>query len=627
MLKKLHGIVSRAYLKKIDATGLAVFRIFYSLVLFCEVLQLHYFRHLVFDPIPYLEPAELETGPVIILWMVVIAFITIGFQTRISVIVNYLFTVLFFGLCTRFEYHMFYVYTGVNFLMMFLPLSKVLSIDRLLLKLKYSNTRFTYNPPRTVSKLSYTIPLLVAVAFVYFDSIFFKSLSPMWRGGLGFWLPASMPIVTHTDGSIFLNSEIFSKALGYLTFIFEFIFLFTFWFKRFRVPLLIIGIGLHIGIVISFAIPWFGFGVTAIYMLLVPVSCWKRWKPVPVKNPRLYFYYDNECPLCMRTKISIEHIDVKKKIRFLSVQAHAAEQQAFKNISGEELLLNIYSVDGKGKIYKGFDTYIQVANAIWWLKPLSLLMRIPGIYHLGKSIYGFVARNRNTERCTEENCGYTPPAVPVEEDKIKILHRFTVADLKTWGITAGLILLVVFQLIISLDSAAPSKIFRKLSGSKGNIVHHFSSSVREFTKPFFGITNHGVFMDHHFINYNHLFAVVYLKPGGGEEWLPMTQPDGQPGWYNYGSEMVNWDFRVNNANVNQRKLLKGIRNYSAFWSQKHDISLDDASFKIMVKEIETPVKWERDFLHNQIMKPWREIGTATWKNEEFNCAIEPVEGL
>jgi len=386
MLKKLHGIVSRAYLKKIDATGLAVFRIFYSLVLFCEVLQLHYFRHLVFDPIPYLEPAELETGPVIILWMVVIAFITIGFQTRISVIVNYLFTVLFFGLCTRFEYHMFYVYTGVNFLMMFLPLSKVLSIDRLLLKLKYSNTRFTYNPPRTVSKLSYTIPLLVAVAFVYFDSIFFKSLSPMWRGGLGFWLPASMPIVTHTDGSIFLNSEIFSKALGYLTFIFEFIFLFTFWFKRFRVPLLIIGIGLHIGIVISFAIPWFGFGVTAIYMLLVPVSCWKRWKPVPVKNPRLYFYYDNECPLCMRTKISIEHIDVKKKIRFLSVQAHAAEQQAFKNISGEELLLNIYSVDGKGKIYKGFDTYIQVANAIWWLKPLSLLMRIPGIYHLGKSI-------------------------------------------------------------------------------------------------------------------------------------------------------------------------------------------------------------------------------------------------
>jgi len=215
----------------------------------------------------------------------------------------------------------------------------------------------------------------------------------------------------------------------------------------------------------------------------------------------------------------------------------------------------------------------------------------------------------------------------VEEDKIKILHRFTVADLKTWGITAGLILLVVFQLIISLDSAAPSKIFRKLSGSKGNIVHHFSSSVREFTKPFFGITNHGVFMDHHFINYNHLFAVVYLKPGGGEEWLPMTQPDGQPGWYNYGSEMVNWDFRVNNANVNQRKLLKGIRNYSAFWSQKHDISLDDASFKIMVKEIETPVKWERDFLHNQIMKPWREIGTATWKNEEFNCAIEPVEGL
>lgn len=41
--------------KKIDGTGLAIFRIVYSLVLICEILQMLYLKNLIFDRVPYLE--------------------------------------------------------------------------------------------------------------------------------------------------------------------------------------------------------------------------------------------------------------------------------------------------------------------------------------------------------------------------------------------------------------------------------------------------------------------------------------------------------------------------------------------------------------------------------------------
>ncbi|MEO8085338.1 MAG: DCC1-like thiol-disulfide oxidoreductase family protein [Bacteroidota bacterium] len=629
MFKKIHKLVESSYFKRIDATGLAVFRISYSLVLLMEVIQLYYFRHLVFDTIPFLKPSELNFGPIIILWIGVILFIVMGLFTRTAAIINYLFTVLFFGLCSTFEYHMFYVYTGINFLIIFLPVSKVLSIDLLRVKLKFSNTKFFYKPGRTVTQLAYTIPLFLAVAFVYFDSTLFKLLSPMWLRGLGLWLPASMPLDVNVDASPLLNSEFVSKFLGYLTFVFELAFLFTFWFKKFRIPLLIVGVGLHLGIVILFAIPWFGLGVAAIYLLLIPAGYWKKWKRPEVKNQRLTFYYDNECPLCARTKIVIEHFDIRKRIRFLALQSHYQDQPAFKEISYDDILRDIYSTDEKGKVFKGFDTYIRVANEIPYLKPLSWLMRIPGIYHIGKSVYGFVARKRNTERCTEDNCGYTPPSIPADADKIKIMHGLSLADLKVRGITFGLVTLTIFQLIISLNSGVPSKTIRLVMGkeNKDNFVRRFSLSVKSFTRPFLGITNHGVFMDHHLMNYNNLFAVTYVDPAGGERWLPMTLPSGMPGAYIYGSELIKWTFRVNNPEVEQQKVEEGIEKFSAFWAVKHGISLRNAQFKIKMKEIESTLVWQKDFLKKNIAGPWRDIGTAQWKEEQFTCAIENINGL
>lgn len=631
MFKKLYQKFSQLYDKQIDARGLAIFRIAFSLVLLAEVIQLYYFRHLIFDKIPYLVPGEIEMWPVLLFWMVALIFVILGLFTRIAAIVNYILTVVVIGTISSFEYHMFYSYLIISFLFMFLPLSKTFSLDRLILKLKYSNTRFKYSPPQTVSVLAYYIPILAGIGFVYFDSLFFKYTSHLWLNGLGMWLPSSMPQAVLFNVSFLLNVKFLVIALGYITLVFETIFLFIFWRKKWRLPILIIGIGLHIGILICFPIPLFALGVIALYILMVPVGFWKKiFNRNKESKNSLQFYLDGECPLCSRICITINHFDSGNRIEFLTVQENASKQPALADIPMDKLLDNIYSVNSKGEIYVGLDTYIQVLNAIWYLKPLSWLLRIPGVYHLGKRVYKYIATNRTTERCTEDNCGYVLPELPANDAKFKILTNYTLKDLKVGCIYLGIIILTILQICVTYNSPLVMQAYTQLGVSNSRIVtlsKKATSIVFIPAKTFLGITHHAVFMDSHFRNYNHSVAVIYKASNGVDTWLPFTDSDGTPGDYIFGPNWIKWTYRTNSPLVNQELLNNGIRDFTAFRAYKNNINLDNAEFIIKVKKNEEPTNWEFNFLNKQLNNPWLDAGQVRWTDDIFTSDIKIIEEM
>jgi predicted DCC family thiol-disulfide oxidoreductase YuxK len=624
-------LIKKLYDKKISGFGLSIFRIAYSLVLLAEICQFYFFRHLMFDKIPYIEKAEISFEIPIAIWGIAVFFILIGLFTRTASIINYLMTVILIGTIGTYEYHVFSVYCGVNFLLMFLPVSRNLSLDRLLVKYKYSNARFTYNPPTEVSVLAYYVPVFVAIALIYFDSVFFKFASPMWQSGLGLWLPSAIPQTAFIPLNWLMNQKYLVIGLGYLTLLFETVFLFTFFRKKWRVPLLIIGMGLHIGILVCYPIPWFALGMCSLYLLMVPVSWWEKLFGQKKENaPKMTFYYDGECPLCNRTKITVQHFDRCGKIDFKTVQYFSEQDPLLNGISQDDLLNNVHSVRN-GKVYKGIDTYIQVLDCIWCTKPLGWLLRIPGIYHLEKKVYVFIAKNRNTERCTEENCGYTPPAVPPKEETLKILQNYTLKDLKTGLVTTGLSILILLQIIVSYNSPVPKQLRAKI-GLENNFVNRtleeISSTVANITSTFLGITRHGVFLDGHFRGYDHLISVVYSdKKSNQEIWLPITDKDGTPGDYLWGTNWAKWTFRVNNPYINQGNLEKGIRDFTAFWAAKNGIDLNDATFIIKLKKVETTNHWEKDFLKRQMEQPWQDIGVAVWKGNQYSIQLPEVEKL
>lgn len=258
--------------KRIDASGLALFRIVYSTILAAEVFQYFRFRHLVFDVIPFLEPYELNMFYPLLLWLASLICLIAGFRTKTAAVANYVLTVTLLSSLYTFNYHVHLAYLGLNILLMILPVSRVWSVD------SWLETRRSPNEvrDRSVNVFAYYLPIYVGLGLVYFDSIFYKFSSDMWLKGLGVWKPSTLVFVAFHDTSFLLNREFFIKALSYITLVFELIFLFTFWFRRFRTPLLIIGLGLHVGILIAFPIPWFALTACAIYILLAPVSWWRK---------------------------------------------------------------------------------------------------------------------------------------------------------------------------------------------------------------------------------------------------------------------------------------------------------------------------------------------------------------
>ena len=85
-MKKINQFYNKIYNKQIDGTGLAIFRICYSTILFCEILQMFYFRHLIFDEIHYLNLPEISSAIPIIIWAISVAFILFGLFTKTALI-------------------------------------------------------------------------------------------------------------------------------------------------------------------------------------------------------------------------------------------------------------------------------------------------------------------------------------------------------------------------------------------------------------------------------------------------------------------------------------------------------------------------------------------------------------
>ena len=487
----LYRLIDKYYRLRIDPIGLSLFRIAYSSVVLLEVLQLFYFRAMVY------APSSTQTTIELTAWIVVVVCLIVGLGTRPATILNYAFTLRFVSTLTDWEYHFDYGMTGMNFILMFMPVSRVLSVDALW---RHWRTRTLAKQPQTdlVSALNYTIPIFVGVGLVYFDSIFHKVTSQIWTQGLGIWVPSSLPQITWHDWSILLNFELIALSLGYLTFFFEFAFVFCFWFRKLWLPLFVVGVGLHLGILATFPIPLFALGNVSFYILLVPVKLWRR--------------------LCGHP----------------SSRARESLQDSLP-ISRENTL--------------------RVCS-------IYLFLALVTILHL-VSIYN-------------------SPLLA----KVRLQSHFEQTEF-------------------------------------GTALARFGRSTLRFSRHYFGITPHGVFMDSHFMGYEQIIALVHVDIDGTETWLPIIDKNGQPRHYNWGRNWVKWTFRTNGPQLYEELFLTGLKEFSGFWLGKNGKSLDLARFQIKVKFIKVPNRWEKDFLTRQKQSPWRDAGTVRWENGIFKgqCAL------
>lgn len=632
MYQKILGRVKMGLNKQVPALGLGVFRLFLGLVIFQEVVFLYYFRHLIFDPIPFLDVASPSIHFFLILWGLNALFITVGYHTRFAAVVNYFFWVIFTTFTPMWQdfdggFDQFMI--GSSLLLIFLPTERALSLDNLKLKLKFSRPGLPYYPPPTVSVLSYYLPLAIALGLLYFDSATHKLFAEHWRNGLGGWLPSTMPYyISAIDMTPILNNEALQKIIGYSIIVFQFIFIFTFYFRPFRVPLMMMGAAFHSGIVLSLNIYPFGFGMLVYYFLMVPFSWWRKLKEtLQCEVPALTVFYDQQCPLCNRTRIIVEHFDIFKAIEFKGLQDHARKYPELNNLSDDQLLEDLYALDQKNRLYLGIDTYIQILLKMKYTALLGVMIRIPGIYHAGKQIYRRIADQRTRLTC-DESCLISTEKNPREECNLRNIYERYAGTMEQRSRRIAKFLVVV--LVLQLNSTIHYGILYRLDSPGkeseiGQVLKQISNGILSLSHVFLGITPHALYLHDHLHGYDHILALTYKDSRGQERWLPFVNGEGRLIAPNWGRVQSMWANIAVTPNIEQKHLYKFIEKVTAFWGIKIGLNLQEAEFIIKLKEVEVPVHWQKDLRNHNLNQPWVNIGKVIWKEGSMHIEIPDID--
>lgn len=584
--RAVHAWTDKVLFKRVDPIGLAVFRMVFSLILACELFQLYTYRHIMYDRVPFGDVGELDVRYIFLFWGLTVTALFVGFKTRVSAVLNYIFSVIVFSSAGSFEYHIFYVYVGVGLVAVFLPLSATCSVDDWLARRRWALANTAPWPSKGVYAAAYLVPVLVGVGFVYFDSILYKFTSPMWLKGLGMWLPASLPMVIWNDASAVLDQKGLMLFLGYLVVAFETIFLFTFWHRRFRVPFLALGMFFHLGILIIFPIPWFALATMALYLLMVPVRWWHCLFGGRKREARVRVFYDASEPAIRRIIAALSYFDPRGRVAFLDVtDMNEVPQEFGQNPDGSK---GMTAVNGSAVVGNGPDALCMVLKAM----PLTWVIgHLVSWTALKRRLWSAISGS-DVDRASAESP--SSMRMPIE--------------LGPRGWRWFIAILLGIQLCVSLSSPLTQKTLAVLLGPR--IAGYAAWPDHKLQEPFVnftGITHHPVFMDTHFQGYEHIMKVEHVHADGTRTLVPLLDENGMTSDYVRGAFWVNYTFRVSGARV-QLDHLERVRPYVEQYRRTRLADPDEGHYEIHLKGIQVPTDWERGFLHAQMEKPWRFVG-------------------
>ncbi|MCK5889125.1 MAG: DUF393 domain-containing protein [Methylococcales bacterium] len=629
MYKHLHSKISQLYHAQAPTTGIGLFRLLFGLVTLQEVFFLIYFNHLIFDPIPYMD-VEFPMIPFFLyLWAIVATSVAVGYRCQQAIIVNYIFWIVFVSFTPMqrdFDGGFDLFMIGGNLFMMIMPTEKSFSIDALRHKLQTPFKHFSSYPKQEVSRLTYHIPVIICLGFLYFDSAIHKMFAEHWRNGLGAWLPASMPYyVSAINMSWLLDNEVLQKTIGYIILIFQFTFVFLVYNRYLRPLFFLVGAGLHLGITLTLNIYPFGLGMLIFYTLVIPFS-W--YKSIGIyftqKGTSLTVFYDEQCPLCAKTVLTINHFDIFKAIDFKGAQSHAARYTALKGIPRATLLTDLYALDNENNIYAGVDTYAQILIEMRYTFIIGYLLKMPAIHTFACRTYRKIADSRTRVTC-DKSCDttiYAKPS-PTLYDKVFTPSSATQERRHIHRISKIFTLLLILQinssiyygLFYRLDIDTKSTAITALLSKVSNTFIHYSGS-------FMGITPHALYLHDHFEGYDHLLGITYTdKQGGKEKWLPFVTKEGKLAAPNWGRVHSMWANIAVTPNIDNDRLSKFIMKTTAFWGIDLGLDLETTTFHIKLKKISAPSYWVEHLLASNLSGDWTTIGQAAWQGQTINIDI------
>jgi hypothetical protein len=190
-------------------------------------------------------------------------------------------------------------------------------------------------------------------------------------------------------------------------------------------------------------------------------------------------------------------------------------------------------------------------------------------------------------------------------------------------IAKSLILVLVLQLNCTLHYGILYRLgFDPKSSEAGAVLAAVSNGLIGFSHTFLGITPHPLYLHDHFEGYNHILALTYRDADGRERWLPFIDEQGRMTSPNWGRVHSMWANAAVTRRIDHRRLGKFVAKVTAFYAKPLGLNLDDQVFTLKLKEVATPMHWEKDLRRRNLQASWREVGRAVWTNREMRLELD-----
>lgn len=102
--------------------------------------------------------------------------------------------------------------------------------------------------------------------------------------------------------------------------------------------------------------------------------------------------YDGVCPMCLKTVSLMRPIWEPRGVEFVPLQTEWVRRRL--NLPEAELLREMRVLSPEGHVIAGANAHAHLWGLVWWLWPLWLAAKIPGIHWLIDVSYRWVAANR-----------------------------------------------------------------------------------------------------------------------------------------------------------------------------------------------------------------------------------------
>jgi predicted DCC family thiol-disulfide oxidoreductase YuxK len=339
-----------------------------------------------------------------IVWKISMALAAIGLFARVSMAVAAVLGTYLLGLGHNYGqiYHFDAILVLAFWILAFSRAGDSWSVDALRLA-----ARGRPRPVAPHSEYRWPIQLiLVALSFVFFAA----GVAKLWTSGFEWVASEHLAILLDrvqynisdadpltTWGSYIARRPWMATMVALGTITVEFFYPVALFSRILRIPMVLGGIGLVVGIRMLM-------GPTFEHFLLINVF-WVPWHQVGewvlarsqrrAPRPNVHVMYDGACGICRPTVAVLRRLDLFHRVTFMdAVNEWPAIHSRFPSLDAARCLNDMHVVAAGGRVFVGYDGYRALARVLplgWVFLPL---LYVPPVPFIGRRVYRLIADNR-----------------------------------------------------------------------------------------------------------------------------------------------------------------------------------------------------------------------------------------